>query len=61
MGGEMMNEKLKLAWTLLLSLADTVSVEYDWNVGEAMAFVAGLICDVIRDTAGDEEIAVKTA
>lgn len=56
----MMNDKLRLAWTLLLALADSVGAEYDRDTGEALAYVAGLIWESQQGAAAAGENAAKT-
>ena len=54
-----MDDKLRLAWTLLLALADSIGDQYDRDTGEALAYVANMILDVAQDMAKAEENTAK--
>ena len=54
-----MNDKLNLAWTLLLALADSIGAEYDRDTGEALAYVAEMISDAAKDMTTAEENTAK--
>lgn len=54
-----MDDKLTLARTLLLALADSIGDQYDRDTGEALAYVAGLIWEVQQEAAGAEENTAK--
>lgn len=55
----MMDDKLTLARTLLLALADSIGDQYDRDTGEALAYVAGLISDAAKDMTTAEENTAK--
>ena len=59
MGGEFVDDKLTLARTLLLALADSIGDQYDRDTGEALAYVAEMISDAAKDMTTAEENTAK--
>lgn len=54
-----MDDKLTLARTLLLALADSIGDQYDRDTGEALAYVAEMISDAAKDMTTAEENTAK--